>query len=129
MQLHRMQFQHATKIAQGFVKLFFTRNLLSVVKLAAYLVRLIKQMHFMAALCSIHTKRQASRACANHGNFFTAGCRGKIKLSLVAGTRVNQTTCAFVLKHMVQTSLITGYAGINFIGFIGRCFINKVSIC
>src|SRR5690606_4824710 len=110
------------------MKLFFAGNLLGVIKLPANLMRFIEQMHFMTALSSIDAKCQARRARTDNGNSFALLCRGKIKLSFITGARVNQTTGALILKHMIKARLITGNTGIDEPSLVCRGFIDKLGI-
>ena len=87
----RLQLNLAFEIAQSFVKLFFTRNGFSNIKLPTNLIRCFKNRHLMPTFCSIGCKAQTCRPCTNHRNFFSLCCFFKNEFCFMTSTWINQT--------------------------------------
>ena len=107
---------HSAVIAQGFIKLFFARDLLGDIKLPADLGVGVKQRHLMAARGGVDGKGQTRRASADHRQIFAPRSGHYRHFGFVAGARVHQARGYFADKDLVQTGLITTDTGVDLVG-------------
>ena len=88
-QAHARKADLLGKVAQGFVKLLFTRYLFGNIELPADLAGCVKQRDVQPAPRCRGGKRQPGRARAHHRNAFAHQCRGFDHQGFMAGARVD----------------------------------------
>ena len=117
-----------SKVAQGFMKLFFAGHLFGHVELTTDFAGAIKQGYIKAAPGGRGGKSQTGRPCAHHSNAFFGWSRGFNHQRLVAGARIDQAGGELAAKGVVQASLVAGDAGVDFVRFAKSRFVDKFGI-
>ena len=98
----------------------FAATLIAGVLLLAY--------HPVTAPGGMHGERHACRSCPHHGDVLGGFRRQKIQFGFVAGARIHQAGGEFAGKRMIQTGLVAGDAGIDFIDTPFGGFLHKSGV-
>ena len=106
----------AAVITQHFVELDLARDCSGKVELPAYAISGLKQGYLVPASAGFRGSCETARACANHCDPARGLSRAVLKLSLAAGTRINQATRGPLGKDQVEAGLIAGNADVDFAG-------------
>ena len=129
LQRHAGELDLLVEVAQGFIKLFFTRHLFGDVELTTNLTIGIKKRHVQPAAGGGGGKGQTGRSCAHYRDALFAGRRCLDHEGLVAGAWVHQARRDLAAKGVVQACLVAANAGVDFIRPAFSRLLHKQRIC